>query len=617
MPWRWDDPNRPKSEWERLAEENPEQHWKQRIDQARGDQEQAEEEPGSERIFVGRNTSTGKEAYLPVNTLKTHMHVVGATGVGKSFFLEGVLKTLILEGHGVCLVDPHGDLYHRILDFCTYLNVERPDLKLSGRVIPFDIAEREHILGFNPIQRNARAKVYQVVALMEAVRKCWGAGSFQDTPRLARWLFNTLYAVIDSGATFLQAQHMVNPLANRYRQELTRRIKNPNIRAEWESLARKSEEKREDRTESCLNRIRPFVEHDVIRRIIGQHANTIDFNDVLGKGKIVLVNLARQNVISDDDRHLLGTLLVNELLTAAFARPAGDRKPFYLCIDEFEHFVTKDICEILDGGRKFGLHLILAHQYLAQLKEKDPEVYFSTMANARTKVVFGGMIDEDLDVMAKELFTGELNPDEVKKELWQTKFRPVETTRVIVSNSESSGGSSSHSEVTHASLGQSAHYIDGSTAWTADPDSTAILQSSSSGDGESSAETWAKGQSSSEVPFYEMHECSELSSVSFRSLEEQLYIKKAQMKRQATQHAAILVPGQNVEMVKVPTLRDLPVEPEAINAFKETCFETAGCFKNPKEADAEVLALEESLLIGRVIDVTPHVARHDEDVPLE
>lgn len=155
------------------------------------------------------------------DALKTHMHVVGATGVGKSFFLEGVLKNLILDGHGVCLIDPHGDLYHRVLDFCAYLNIERPDLKLSKRVIPFDIAERQHILGFNPIQRNARAKVYQVVALMEAVRKCWGAGSFQETPRLARWLFNTLYAVIDSGATFLQTQHMVNPLDNPYRRELT------------------------------------------------------------------------------------------------------------------------------------------------------------------------------------------------------------------------------------------------------------------------------------------------------------------------------------------------------------------------------------------------------------
>jgi len=40
-------------------------------------------------------------------------------------------------------------------------------------------------------------------------------------------------------------------------------------------------------------------------------------------------------------------------------------------MDEFQHFVTKDMCEILDGGRKFGLHLILAPTF-HQLKEKTP-----------------------------------------------------------------------------------------------------------------------------------------------------------------------------------------------------------------------------------------------------
>ena len=35
-----------------------------------------------------------------------------------------------------------------------------------------------------------------------------------------------------------------------------------------------------------------------------------------------------------DDRNLIGTLLVNELLTAAFSRPKGERPPYYLFIDE-------------------------------------------------------------------------------------------------------------------------------------------------------------------------------------------------------------------------------------------------------------------------------------------
>lgn len=399
---RWDEPRR-KAEWEKVAERDPEKHWQEKRRVERGHGDVANQHEG---ILFGSNAA-GRAVTMPTEMLKTHMHVVGATGLGKSFFLEGIIKDLILQGRGVCLIDPHGDLYHRVFDFCAHVHGVAPELGLADRVIPFDIAEKQQLLGFNPVQRNARIKIYQVVAMMEAVRKCWGQGSFQETPRLARWLFNTLYAVVDSGTTFLQTYDLVNPNPNQFRQEITRRITNPRIRAEWEHLAQiKSPERREERVESCLNRIRPFLEHPTIRGILGQTTKTINFDSVLSGQKILLVNLARQNVMSDDDRHLLGTLLVNELLTATFSRQQGEREPFYLFIDEFQNFVTKDICEILDGGRKFGLHLVLAHQHFNQLKQKDPEVYYSTLTNARTKVVFGGLIDEDLDVVAKELYTG-------------------------------------------------------------------------------------------------------------------------------------------------------------------------------------------------------------------
>ena len=592
----WEHP--PLSSWEDEVPDDPEAYWDEVVEQSRREYFSSSE-PGS--IFLG-TTAQGREIYLPKDALRTHMHVLGATGVGKSFFLEGMIKSLILDGEGVCLIDPHGDLYDRVLDFCAYLHHDRPDLELDKRVIPFNIAEHTQLLGFNPVARNARVEVYQVVALMEAVRKCWGQGSFQETPRLARWLYNTMYAVVNARTTFLQTYHMVNPHQNPYRQAITRRIKNPSVRSEWEHLSRiKSDERREGYVESCLNRIRPFVEHERIRLILGQHERTIDFNEVLAGRKIFLVNLARQNIIADDDRHLLGTLLVNELITAAFARRAGERTPYFVFIDEFAHFVTKDICEILDGGRKFGLHLILAHQHLNQLKQKDPEVYFSALTNARTKVVFGGLIEEDLDIIGKEMYVGELDPDQVKHEIWQTKFRPVETTRVITAESESESESSGSTTLDHQSLSEGQVFIADSSAWSGMSDDPAsISRSSGSASGATRSEVSSRGYSRSvtEVPFYEQHEFQELSSVSFRSLEEQLYIKKAQMKRQPTQHAAVLIPGGNVELVKTPTLENFPVTHGLREEFKQACFEAAGCFKTVAAAEEEVRLLEERLLLG-------------------
>ena len=231
----------------RVAPHSPaaETYWSEKIQRARV--------TPSAGLFLGSSLGGyGLPVFLTPEILRTHMHVLGSTGVGKSFFLEAVIKSLILQGYGVALVDPHGDLYHRILAFCAWLSLKKPQLQLHRRVVPFDVAESQRIIGFNPVARNARIMTYQVVALMESIRKCWGQGSFQETPRLARWLFNVAYALISAGLTFIQAEHLVNPGASPIRAAITERISNPRIRAEWEWLEAMKIDKREEKKGSSL-----------------------------------------------------------------------------------------------------------------------------------------------------------------------------------------------------------------------------------------------------------------------------------------------------------------------------------------------------------------------------
>jgi hypothetical protein len=112
---------------------------------------------------------------------------------------------------------------------------------------------------------------------------------------------------------------------------------------------------------------------------------------------------------------------------------------------------------------------------------------------------------------------------------------------------------------------------------------------------EASAST--SGGSRSDVPWYEFHPRQQLSSRTFRQLEEQLYIKKAQLKRQPKQHAAVLIPGSNVQLIKTATLAEMPPLPDRhLIEFKQACMEAAGCYKTPKEAAAEITGVEERLM---------------------
>jgi len=84
---------------------------------------------------------------------------------------------------------------------------------------------------------------------------------------------------------------------------------------------------------------------------------------------------------------------------------AGERRPFYMFIDEFQDFTAnegaaKTLAQILSECRKFGLYLHLAHQTLGQLHHRIS----SALGNVGIRVVFS--IDrEDAQIMAPKLFS--------------------------------------------------------------------------------------------------------------------------------------------------------------------------------------------------------------------
>ena len=69
-------------------------------------------------------------------------------------------------------------------------------------------------------------------------------------------------------------------------------------------------------------------------------------------------------------------------------------------IDECARYLSNDIAEILVWTRKYGLHLILAHHYLQQLKDVGDLVYKGVLSGAQSKMIFGGLEPEDAQVLA-------------------------------------------------------------------------------------------------------------------------------------------------------------------------------------------------------------------------
>jgi hypothetical protein len=91
-----------------------------------------------------------------------------------------------------------------------------------------------------------------------------------------------------------------------------------------------------------------------------------------------------------ENSYLLGTLLVSKFQQIAMSRQAQRiecRRLFTIAIDEFCHFITPSMAEILSGARKYRIGLTLAHHELQQLR-RSPEVASAVLTHPYTRIVF-------------------------------------------------------------------------------------------------------------------------------------------------------------------------------------------------------------------------------------
>src|SRR5437660_569229 len=113
---------------------------------------------------------------------------------------------------------------------------------------------------------------------------------------------------------------------------------------------------------------------------------------------------SKPGATAPEPQRLIGALLVNGLFHAAKQRDSRRRRDWFLICDEFGEFATTDFANSLDQLRKFGVHLVLAHQRLRQLEREDADVLSAVMTNAKVKIVFGGLERPEAERMARELF---------------------------------------------------------------------------------------------------------------------------------------------------------------------------------------------------------------------
>ncbi len=339
-------------------------------------------------LVLGRDAA-GKPFLLPLRARLEHAHVIGASGGGKSKFLEHCIRQDIQAGRGVCIVDPHGNhpesLYRSTLAWLGERRINRP-------VHIIDPNAPTHTVGFNPLARPDRGVALSVIAAatLEAFERVWGDENIDEKPTMQRVLEATFVTLAELGLTLAEAELLYDPEDTRGIRALVRaKVTDRTAQSFLARLDRLGRSPRDFDMETIgpLNRISKLTRSPAIRAIIGQTETSIDFRAVLDEGHVVLVNLSGGDAVYEDDADLLGRLLTRFLFFHA-KRRAHPERPFFLYLDECHRYLSGDIPNLLAEARKYGLGTILAHQFLQQLGEPQDLLRHAVLNTTNFKAVF-------------------------------------------------------------------------------------------------------------------------------------------------------------------------------------------------------------------------------------
>lgn len=309
---------------------------------------------------------------------RKHVYIVGKTGTGKSTMIANMAINDMRNREGVAVVDPHGDLIDVLLEYV-------PSHRIND-IVYLDPMDERHAFHLNPFElKNDTHRELVASGIVSIFYKLY---HYSWGPRLEYILRNTILTLLYvPDSTLLQIPEL---LANeKYREKVVNRLEDRVLKNFWVNEFNKmSPQMKSESIMPILNKVGQFLSSKTVRNIVSSPHSTVDLEDIMNEGKIVLVNLS-QGKIGEDNSALLGAMIITKIQLAVMNRvyqKEEERRDFYLYVDEFQNFATNSFVKILSEARKYRLNLTLANQYIGQI---DEEVQNAIFGNAGTIVSFG------------------------------------------------------------------------------------------------------------------------------------------------------------------------------------------------------------------------------------
>lgn len=316
---------------------------------------------------------------------RRHTYAIGATGTGKSNFLLQMIYQDIINGKGLAVLDPHGELVELLLGLIP--KERRKDVYYFN---PYDV---EHPIGLNLLKlpKNLskveldREKGLVVSTLIAIFHKLYPER--YSGPRMEHLLRNVVLTALETENPTLSTIYRLL-IDSKYRNPIVDSLKDEHVKRFWrKEFGGLGSFMKADQVMPITNKLGTFLTTIITKSILDNPDNNLDLSEIMNGKKILLCNLSKGR-IGEDNSYFLGSLLIAEIQRAALRRvqiKEQDRQDFFLYIDEFQNFATKSFADILSEARKYRLGAIMAHQNTIQI---DSELLDTIIGNSGTVITF-------------------------------------------------------------------------------------------------------------------------------------------------------------------------------------------------------------------------------------
>jgi len=337
-----------------------------------------------------------------------HIYTVGQTGTGKTTLLKTMILDDIQAGEGLCVIDPHGDLFRE-------LQGKIPKHRIED-VVLLDPTDTEYPVGLNMLEYDTEAQRFFLIQefvgiITRLIEDEFGYNgiSFIGPMFFQHMRMNLLLTMsnpVDPG-TLLEFYNIYQE-KDYWNRWLPLKTSDPQLKRWVDNVLSNTDYLKQGSDGPSMggyigSKFEGFIFDPMLRNIFGQKRSTIDLRKIMDERKILLVNLAKGELTETNSR-FLGMVLLAKLQTSAMGRvrlPSHERRDFHVYVDEFQSIASQSFITMISESRKFGLSLNLANQFISQIK--DPRIMQSIFGNVGTLICFR-LGQADAEFMEREMF---------------------------------------------------------------------------------------------------------------------------------------------------------------------------------------------------------------------